>query len=69
MTLKIVLVSLTKKELEVANYILQDMLYKDIADKMFIVEKTVGKHASNIYKKVKIENQNSFIEKYSNNLE
>ena len=56
---------LTKKEFEVANYILQNLLYKNIAKKMFIGEKTVGKHASNIYKKTNSEDKIYFIKKYS----
>ena len=57
--------NLTKKELEVANYILEGKLYRDIAESMFIVEKTVSKHASNIYKKTKTKNKYNFIKKYS----
>jgi len=44
------------------------MLFRDIADITFIAEKTVEKHTSNIYTKVKGVTKNSVIEKYSNNL-
>jgi len=53
---------------KIANFILQDMLFRDIADITFIAEKTVEKHTSNIYTKVKGVTKNSVIEKYSNNL-
>ncbi|MDP6922596.1 MAG: helix-turn-helix transcriptional regulator [Lutibacter sp.] len=55
---------LTPKELEIAQLILESYKYSDIADRLFITEKTVGKHASNIYKKANITNKQTFIEKY-----
>ena len=58
-------VSLTPKELEIKDYILQNLLYKDIAENLNITEKTVGKHASNIYKKTNSEDKIGFIKKYS----
>jgi DNA-binding CsgD family transcriptional regulator len=56
---------LTPKELEVANAILSNQSYTEIADKLFITPKTVSKHASNIFKKLDCRNKIEFIEQYS----
>ena len=51
--------------MEVAEYILQGFKYKKIGEELNIAEKTVGKHASNLFGKVNLSNKKEFIEKYS----
>lgn len=58
--------NLTTKEKEVAALILKNYKYKDIAELMFITEKTVSKHASNIFKKTNVSNRNDFKNKINN---
>jgi len=53
---------LTNKEFEIAILILKGYLYKDIADMLFITDKTVSKHASNIFKKANVSNRKDFQE-------
>ncbi|CAL2105458.1 putative Regulatory LuxR family protein [Tenacibaculum sp. 190524A02b] len=59
-------INLTSKETEIAGFILQDYKYKEIADCIFITEKTVSKHASNIFKKANVGNRIEFSEKFKN---
>ncbi len=54
---------LTTKEKEIASFILEGYKYKEIAESIFITEKTVSKHASNIFKKVSVKNRRDFEEK------
>ena len=56
--------NLTAKEVEVATMILQHKSYKEIADHMFLVPKTISKHASNIFKKTNCSKRQEFIEKF-----
>ncbi len=51
---------LSKREIEVANLILDGKSYKQIGKYLFIADKTVSKHASNIFKKTGVKNRNSF---------
>ncbi|MBC8756890.1 helix-turn-helix transcriptional regulator [Kordia sp. YSTF-M3] len=53
---------LTNKEFEIATHILEGYLYKDIGEMLFITEKTVSKHASNIFKKIEVTNRKDFQE-------
>lgn len=46
--------SLTKREYEVLILIAEGMNNKEIADKLFISEKTVKNHVSNIFKKIEV---------------
>lgn len=57
--------NLTSKELDVALLILQGKSYKEIADHMFLVPKTISKHASNIFKKTNCSKKTEFIEVFS----
>ncbi len=57
--------SLTKRELEVAYMILQNLNYNEISEDMFISPKTVSKHASNIFKKTTCRNKNDFLAHFS----
>jgi DNA-binding CsgD family transcriptional regulator len=51
---------LTSKEIEITKFILEGYLYKDIANMIFITDKTVSKHASNIFKKANVTNRKDF---------
>lgn len=57
-------IKLTPRELEVANYILLKMNYTEVAEVMFITNKTVSKHASNIFKKVNCNSREDFLNTY-----
>lgn len=48
---------LSKREVEVVKLIKSGMKYKDIAEKLFISEKTVSNHVQNIFEKVKVTNK------------
>ena len=56
---------LTPKESEVFQFILENLSYSEIAENIHIVEKTVSKHASNIFKKTKCGCKKEFIAKFS----
>jgi signal transduction histidine kinase/DNA-binding NarL/FixJ family response regulator len=49
--------NLSSREKEVAELICRGLKYKDIADTLFIAERTVTKHAQNIFEKVKVRNK------------
>lgn len=57
--------NLTPRELEVASFILKGLNYTEIGDLMFISNKTVSKHASNIFKKANCSDRNEFIEAFT----
>lgn len=57
---------LTTKEKEIASFIVEGYKYKEIANLIFITEKTVSKHASNIFKKVSVKNRSDFEKKIKN---
>lgn len=48
---------LTKREIEVAKYIMQDFSNKEIGDKIFISESTVETHRKHIKEKLKAKNR------------
>lgn len=48
---------LSKRELEVLNYLSEGLDYNRIADKVFISPKTVRKHIENIYTKLQVHNK------------
>ena len=56
---------LTPKELEISYLILLDLKYAEIADVLYIAEKTVSKHASNIFKKANCKNKMEYINRFS----
>ena len=58
---------LTDRELEILNGILNNQSYKTLAERFFISESTVTKHASNIFKKVNCKNKKELIELSKNN--
>lgn len=60
---------LTRRELEVLELITEGMLNKEIAGKLFISEKTVKNHVSNIFKKLNVSDRTqAAIYAYKNNL-
>jgi len=54
---------LTTREMEVALLIKQGNKYKEIADRLFISEKTVTKHVQNVYEKVGVSSKVELIHK------
>jgi len=53
--------NLSKREIEIADYILEGKSYKEISKSLFIAEGTVSKHASNIFKKAGVEDRPNFV--------
>ena len=49
--------NLSSREKEVAELICRGLKYKDIAETLFIAERTVTKHAQNIFEKVEVRNK------------
>ncbi len=58
--------ALTKREKEVAQLLIKGLTYKQISEQLFISLPTVKTHASNIYKKCKINNRIELISLLSN---
>ena len=60
---------LTRREYEVLSLIAEGLNNKDIADKLFISEKTVKNHVSNIFKKINVNDRTkAAIYAYKNNI-
>lgn len=55
--------SLTKREKEIAGYLADNHTYKEIADILFISEKTVAKHISNMYAKTDVSQKAGLLKK------
>jgi len=53
----------TSRELEIAMLIRQGFRYKDIAEKLYISERTVTKHVQNIFEKAGVKNKVELIHK------
>ncbi|WP_028973676.1 response regulator transcription factor [Spirochaeta cellobiosiphila] len=49
--------SLTKRELEIADLILEGRSYREISEQLIISQETVKTHISNIYKKTNVSNK------------
>lgn len=49
--------SITSKETEVIEFLLSGLTYKQIAEKLYISNKTVDNHIQNIYKKLEVTNK------------
>jgi DNA-binding NarL/FixJ family response regulator len=47
---------LTKREIEILEYLCKGMSYKNIADECFISQRTVNTHVENIYRKLNVHN-------------
>ncbi len=60
---------LTRREYEVLSLIAEGLNNKDIADKLFISEKTVKNHVSNIFRKINVNDRTkAAIYAYKNNI-
>lgn len=57
------LYQLTKRETEIARLICTGLTHKAIGEALFISEKTVGKHAQNIFEKVRVSNRMELCQK------
>lgn len=60
---------LTRREIEIMTFILDNLTYKSIGEKLFITEKTVSKHASNIFKKMGVKSKKELLSKFSKSLQ
>lgn len=49
--------NLTKREIEILDHIAKGSAYKQIADKLFVSDKTIKKHIENIYTKLQINSK------------
>ncbi|MET4139618.1 helix-turn-helix transcriptional regulator [Pedobacter sp. UYP1] len=58
---KCIFYSLTAREIEISKLIAEGIKYKDIAEKLFISERTVAKHVQNIFLKAGVENKTMLI--------
>lgn len=56
---------LTKRETEIVELLSAGLLYKEIADKIFISIDTVKKHVGNIYRKLHVNNKVEAINKFN----
>ncbi|MCR9065586.1 MAG: helix-turn-helix transcriptional regulator [Cytophagales bacterium] len=61
---KLVYQNLTRREMEIAVSILSKESYKEIGEDFFIAERTVSKHASNIFKKTGVNNKTEFLNRF-----
>jgi DNA-binding NarL/FixJ family response regulator len=58
---------LTKRELEILQFLSKGLLYKQIAELLFVSDKTIKKHVENIYRKLHVNSRYEamkFAEKY-----
>lgn len=58
------LYGITKREEEILGYLAKGLLYKEIADALFISEKTMKKHIYNIYEKMHVSSKVEALNKY-----
>ena len=63
------LYSLTARETEIAQYICRGATHKQIGETLFIAERTVAKHAQNIFEKVGINNRLELCNKLEKQIE
>jgi DNA-binding NarL/FixJ family response regulator len=56
--------SLTTREVEILSMLAKGMVYKEIAEKLFVSAETVRKHAYNIYDKLHVKNRMEAANKY-----
>jgi len=57
---------LTNRETEIAQFVCKGLTYKQIAETLFIAERTVTKHAQNIFEKVGVNNKLELCKKLEN---
>ncbi len=55
---------LTKRELEILEMLASGMVYKEIAEKLFISSETVRKHVYNVYHKLHVGNRVEAVNKF-----
>lgn len=55
--------SLTNRETEIVQHLYKGWTYKQVADTLFISERTVGKHIQNIFEKMDISNRYELVHK------
>jgi len=65
--IKIIYQDLTRREVEIAVSILNNLSYKKIAKDLYIAESTVSKHASNIFKKTGVNSRKEFLSRFHKN--
>ncbi len=58
------LYKITKREEEILTHLAKGLMYKEIADALFISEKTMRKHIYNIYEKMHVHSKVEAINKY-----
>jgi DNA-binding CsgD family transcriptional regulator len=56
---------LTQREIEICELVNEDLIYKDIAESLFISERTVSKHMQNIFKKSQSNNKTELLNSIS----
>jgi len=56
--------TLTFREMEIMDSLSQGLLYKEIANKLFISEGTVKQHVNHVYRKLGARNRTEAINKY-----
>lgn len=61
------LTTLSEREYEVFGYIIQGMTYRQIAQKLGISIKSVGGRAKDAFIKLRVNNKNEALNKYSSN--
>jgi DNA-binding CsgD family transcriptional regulator len=52
---------LTRREVEVAELVRSGLSNREVANKLFVTEKTVKYHVTNIYKKIKVKSRSQLI--------
>ncbi|QQD14405.1 response regulator transcription factor [Sphingobacterium sp. UDSM-2020] len=57
------LFALSAREVEIVHLICQRLSYKEIADKLFISDRTVSKHVQNIFNKVLVNSRSQLVKK------
>jgi DNA-binding NarL/FixJ family response regulator len=60
------LYNLSSREMEIAKLVCEGLKYKEIAEKLFIAERTVTKHVQNIFEKVGVTNKIELVNKLEN---
>ncbi|HEX5152812.1 MAG TPA: ATP-binding protein [Parafilimonas sp.] len=60
------LYNLSSREMEIAKLVCEGIKYKEIAERLFIAERTVTKHVQNIFEKVGVTNKVELINKLEN---
>ncbi len=60
--------NITRREREIIELLSQELSHKEIADKLYISDRTVSKHIQNIYEKTGVNNKIDLLKKIFNNL-